>query len=140
MAAALLRHLWAGAAPGWELEVRSAGTGAFPGMGAADHAVTVLGGRGLDLSDHRSQSLTDQLLTEADLVLTMTRRHADQIRAFRPDMGGRVYTVGEYAGVADDIPDPFGGALMEYELTAQTLERLLSAVVARICNEGRSAP
>lgn len=137
MAAALLRDLWQKAGPGWELTVDSAGTGAFPGMPASDHAVAVMKGRGLDLSAHRSRAVPR--LNDYDLVLTMTRSHRDSIRSGQPEMAGRVLTLGEYAGSGTDVPDPFGGSLSDYQHTAAVLESVLQAVVDRIRTEGRTA-
>ncbi len=137
MAAVLLRHLWAQADPGWDLEVASAGTGAFPGMPATDHAMTAMRERGIDLSGHRSQVLPD--VSGFDLVLTMTRGHRDAILARQPAMSGRVFTLAEYAGAGQDVPDPFGGPLYAYQQTAKTLESMLQAVINRIRTEGRAA-
>jgi protein-tyrosine-phosphatase len=139
MAAGLLRHLWDRANPGWALAVRSAGTNAFPGLEASEHAVTALRNRGLDITGHRSRTVDHLGLSETDLVLTMTRRHKEHILALRPELAGRVHTVAEYAGSHDDIDDPFGGTLADYERTAQSLEQLLDAVVERIRREGTSA-
>lgn len=133
----LLQHLWQKANPGWDLEVHSAGTGAFPGLPASEHAVATMKERGLDLSAHRSQPVPDS--QEYDLVLTMTRSHKEAILARQPGWSGRVFTLGEYAGIGQDVPDPFGGPLSSYQSTAAALERLLQAVVNRIRAEGRSA-
>lgn len=137
MAMTLLRDLWQKANPGWALEVNSAGTGAFPGSPATAHAVTVMKSRGLDLSSHRSQPVSD--LRDYDLVLTMTQSHRDAILARQPAMAGRVFTLGEYAGTGQDIPDPFGGPLSAYQHTASALEPMLQAVVNRIRTEGRAS-
>lgn len=137
MAMALLRELWEKADPGWTLQVESAGTGALPGMAATDHAVTVMKDRGIDLSGHRSQPVPD--LQGYDLILTMTRGHKEAILARQPQMADRVFTLGEYAGTAQEVPDPFGGPLGAYQQTAAALESLLQAVVDRIRAEGRRA-
>jgi len=137
MAATLLKHLWAKAGPGWDLEVVSAGTGAFPGEPASGHAVTAMRERGLDLTGHRSQPLPDT--SGFDLILTMTRGHREAILARQPALGGRVFTLGEYAGTGQEVPDPFGGPLQAYQQTATVLESLLQAVVNRIRTEGRAA-
>ncbi|MEW8976950.1 MAG: low molecular weight protein arginine phosphatase [Symbiobacterium sp.] len=134
MAAALLAEFWRKADPGWALTVESAGTGAFPGLPASPHAVTVMQERGIDLSGHRSRPV--QSLDGYDLVLTMTRGHRDALRNRFPDAAGRIFSLGEYAGTGEDVPDPFGGSLEAYQKTAAALERLLPAVVDRIRAEG----
>ncbi len=45
------------------------------GQPASNHGVDVLSARGIDLSTHRSQSMTAELLQQADLVLAMAREH-----------------------------------------------------------------
>lgn len=137
MAMAMLQDLWQKADPGWDLEVHSAGTGAYPGMTATDHAITAMQERGLDLADHRSQPLPE--LREYDLVLTMTQGHRDAVLARQPAMAGRVFTLGEYAETGQEVPDPFGGPLHAYQQTATALESMLRAIVDRIRTEGRTA-
>lgn len=136
MAAALLQSIWEKANPGWPLTVLSAGTGAFPGLGASEHAVSVLKVRGIDLSHHRSQPVQGALLENVDLVLTMTGRHKEYLLGLWPNLAGRVFTLGEYAGTNLDIPDPFGGAESVYEETAVSLEQVLQAVMERLRKEG----
>lgn len=137
MAAALLRHAWAKAGAGWDLEVSSAGTSTVAGLTATEHAITALSKRGLDLSGHRSRIVSESL-KDVDLVLTMTETHKQRILFLRPDLADRTYTLGEYAGSTGDVADPFGGSLAEYERTADALEQLLQAVVQRIIREGKS--
>ncbi|HYF76826.1 MAG TPA: low molecular weight protein arginine phosphatase [Symbiobacteriaceae bacterium] len=136
MAEALLKHAWQAANPGWDLEVISAGTGAMPGSVASPHAVSAMRSRGLDLSAHRSRPVDDQTLASVDLVLTMTHRHKEHILSRWPHLAGRVYQLGEYAGNGQDISDPFGGTLQDYEATACDLSTKLPVVVDRIRKEG----
>lgn len=136
MAAAILKQLWQLAAPGWDLEVASAGTGAFGGEPASMHAVTVIRERGYDLSDHRSQRVSGETLANTDLVLTMTGRHKDDLLRAWPELSGRVFTLSEYAQEQGDVQDPFGGTLHDYKSTAAAMEPLLKAVVQRIIEEG----
>ena len=137
MAAALLRALWQRAGPGWDLQVDSAGIGAFPGLPAAAHAVEAMKARGIDLSGHRSRPVAD--LEGYDLVLGMTRAHRDALRTRFPALAGRIFTLAEYAGTGSDLSDPFGGSLGVYEQTARALEDVLQAVVERIRREGSGA-
>lgn len=52
--------------------------------------------RGLDLSQHRSQSLDDVDLDSFDLILTAERRHARDIVADHPDLAARVFTIKQF--------------------------------------------
>ncbi|HYF93369.1 MAG TPA: low molecular weight protein arginine phosphatase [Symbiobacteriaceae bacterium] len=139
MAAALMQHLWQKANPGWELEVHSAGTSAMPGDVASPHGVTAMRNRGLDLTAHRSRRVDDQAVADVDLILTMTGRHKESILGRWSHLSGKVYTLGEYAGTDEEIADPFGGTLQDYEKTAVALEAKLQAIIYRIRKEGAQA-
>lgn len=136
MAEGLLKQLWAQSGAGWDLLISSAGTGAIDGDRASEHAVTVMKGLGFDLSGHRSRSLRSDVISQADLILTMTGRHKQHLLMLRPDLGSRVFTLGEYAGIGQEVSDPYGGSLTDYKNTATDMEVLLKAIVERIKREG----
>lgn len=74
--------------------VRSAGD--LPGgVGASGGSVRAMATRGLDLSAHRSQSLRPDLVSSADLVVAMARRHLRSAVAMVPDAWGRTFTLKE---------------------------------------------
>ncbi len=59
--------------------VLSAGVSAVTGMPAAPEAIRLLEGEQVDLRDHSSQPVTDDLLAQADHVLAMTAGHLDTL-------------------------------------------------------------
>jgi protein-tyrosine-phosphatase len=83
--------------------VSSAGTQTMPGMRAAVGSVQLAADRGLDLSAHRSQPLTPELIDRADLVLTMTEGHRDACVMLRAGAAGRVFTVPELVRLLDGV-------------------------------------
>ena len=120
-----------------EIDVSSAGTGAWDGAPVSEGAYLVGLEQGLDLSGHRARLLTRELVQESDLVLTMARHH----RARVDELGGsgRVFVLGEFAGRERDaeVSDPFGGDLEVYRTTCTELETLVGAAVDRIVSEAR---
>ncbi|WP_037227772.1 arsenate reductase/protein-tyrosine-phosphatase family protein [Rhodopirellula baltica] len=98
--------------------VVSAGVAAGHGSGASPQSVEVMGRRGLDLTGHASQPLEDSLMSMADLVLTMTRRHRDAIVAAWPDRAERVFTLRRDGG---DVSDPVGMPVDVYEQCADQI-------------------
>src|SRR5256885_5970449 len=121
---------------GLDVNVTSAGTGAWDGAPASEGAYLVGLERGLDLSAHRARLLTRELVEEADLILTMARHH----RARVDELGGEshVFVLGEYAGREGDaaeVSDPFGGDLEVYRDTCVELEALIDTSVERIVKE-----
>lgn len=103
------------------VEVSSAGTGGGAG-GAAQHAVTVMARRNIDITGHVSAGLTAEMIDQADEILVMTRSHRQSVLAMVPSAGGRVRLV-----LGDrDLDDPIGGSQEEYERCARVLTQGIS--------------
>jgi protein-tyrosine phosphatase len=83
-------------------EVRSAGVAADQGGPASAQAIEVMRRRGHDVTAHRSQLVSEELLDWADLVLTMTRQHKQILLERFPGVGTKVYTLKEYALDAEE--------------------------------------
>jgi len=115
MAEALLKH-FASEKKQLELEVRSAGTAAYGSQSASRNAIMALRELDIDLTAHKAQGVTAELLDEADLVLTMTKAHKQQLLAFMPAAANKIFTLAEFASKDMDknISDPFGGNLDVY--------------------------
>ena len=90
----------------------SAGLFAADGEGASNEAVEALKRYDIDLSQHKAKPVTETLISESDIILTMTEAHKTVLKSVAPD---KVFTVTEYAGEEGDVPDPYGGDLEEYE-------------------------
>jgi protein-tyrosine-phosphatase len=119
-----------------DVEVSSAGTGAWDGAPASEGAYLVALEHGLDLSAHRARLLTPELAESVDLILTMSRSHRQRVLAVAPEE--KVQMLGEYAGFTGEsaeVPDPFGGDLADYRETYHRLEQMLGAVVGRLTRE-----
>ena len=116
-----------------DVEVSSAGTGAWDGSGASEGALLVSLERGLDLNAHRSRVLTQDLIAAADLVLVMGPSHLQQVE----EMGGAGKThlltgYGSSGAAQRGIADPFGGTLENYRETFEELEREVRLAFDRI--------
>jgi protein-tyrosine phosphatase len=117
-----------------ELESRgvaivSAGIAAFPGGRAAREAIDTLAERGVDLSDHCSQPLTDRLVRHADLILTMTAGHRQAVISQWPEATPRTFM---FRPDHRDISDPIGQSPAAYAACAEEIEESLSHWVTQI--------
>jgi protein arginine phosphatase len=135
MAEAILRQALA-ARGATDITVASAGIGAWDGTPVSEGAYLVALERGLDLSGHRARLLTDGMIADASLILTMSRHH----RARVVDLGGgeKAHLIGDFAGRSGpeaEVPDPFGADLDAYRETFEELVRLIDAVIARLSAE-----
>jgi tRNA threonylcarbamoyl adenosine modification protein (Sua5/YciO/YrdC/YwlC family) len=104
------------------LLVMSAGIAAMSGGHASADAVRVTEERGLDLSRHESQPLSDRLVRFADLILTMTRGHREAILAQWSNAASRTHVLG---GEAGDVADPIGGSTDTYRQCARQIDEFL---------------
>jgi protein-tyrosine phosphatase len=92
MAEAMLRHRLAEL--GVDARVASAGL-LRSGNPASDHGVDVLRGRGIDMTAHRSRSMSRDILTSADLLLAMAREHVREAVVMDPSIWPRTFTLKE---------------------------------------------
>lgn len=115
------------------VEVTSAGIGAWEGSAASEGAYLVLLERGIDISNHRARLLTRELVDGADVILTMARSHLGRVR----ELGGgaRAHLLGEYAGrsgESSEVRDPYGAELDQYRETYHDLALMLPRVLSRL--------
>jgi len=123
--AALCRAGESGACNG----VRVASSGVFAGAGspATPEAVNAVAKLGADLSEHRSQPITQALLDAASSIWCMTGGHADRVIAMDPTVRDRVELL-DPSGA--DIDDPIGGSQALYDQVAQRIEAIIEARLA----------
>jgi protein-tyrosine phosphatase len=89
-----------------DVRVCSAGVAALVDHPADPLAQAVAAEHGYDLSAHRAQQATQQLLTAMDLILTLDQTHSEWIRQRFPELYGRVHKLGRWQGNAD-VEDPY---------------------------------
>jgi len=130
MAAAMAGAVLAEA--GLTAEIFSAGTNAYEGQPASRHAISVMEEGGLCLLSHRSALVSDEMLKDANLVLTMTVSHRDVLYSDYPRMRDVIFTLGEYAGNKLDVSDPFGGSQDEYRACAAQIKAMLLRAVEKL--------
>lgn len=114
--------------------VASAGLAAWAGGPASGHAVEIVAEAGADLRNHESQPLTESLVRQADVILTMTASHRAALLAQFPEAGGRVALL---SPDRRDVIDPIGGSLETYRTCAGQIREHL---VARLDTLGLPSP
>lgn len=131
MAQKLLCHaLLAEEEPLRSVTVHSAGISAFPGDPPSENAVKALKPVKLDLSDHRSRPLSDQLADQSDLILAMTSGHVRAIRMQHPGLKAPVYRFREWVSSGTrEVPDPYGGPLDLYIETRDSLAEAVPSII-----------
>lgn len=131
MAEKLLAHaLAAEDEPLRSIRVVSAGVAAASGAKASPNAVQALQKVKLDLTRHRAQPVTDELLAASDWIFTMTDSHRDALLACFPKLNRPVHLFRAAMGSGDpQVPDPFGGPLAEYLETRDSLAEAIPSII-----------
>ncbi len=85
----------------------------------------------VDIADHRSQGITDELLAWADHVLVMELAHARYVRE-NHDLGDRdVLVLGTFGGLYE-IADPVGAWTFTFRRIRRQIESCVDAFLARV--------
>jgi protein-tyrosine-phosphatase len=132
MGEGLLRH-----ALSWQpeplksLKVVSAGVAARNGDPISENSVIALKKTGIDISDLRSQALTQELLDNALIVLGMTDSHRSIIRMRARPIPARLHLFREFmpAPAEQEIGDPYGGPLKIYEAARDEMVEAIPSLV-----------
>ena len=116
-----------------DVEVISAGILLLGGLGASEGTREVLSKAGIDVSEHRSQPVTKEMIRRSDLILVMEKIHEEEIVKIAPDAKNRVFLLKEFAKINDedlDIHDPLGHSLDYYENIYYTIKEAVERISA----------
>ena len=105
--------------------VTSAGLAACPGAPANPASVRVCAEHGLDLTSHRSKSLTTDLIEASDHIYTMTQGQALQLKRILPQYAAKVSPLIP----DDDVKDPYGQNDTVYANCYDQIEQAIEALV-----------
>ena len=89
---------------------------------------------GLDISGHRSQPVTQEMLDRAHLILCMTESHRAMIQVQADPLPPRLHLFREFmpGEVEREIGDPFGGPLALYEVVRDEMVESIPSLVRHL--------
>jgi len=105
--------------PSLGIRVDSAGIMAFSSAPAASNAVFACRDKGIDITDHRAQLLTVDLIQQADYVFVMDSDHLQMVLETVPQAAGKTQKLDDPREVAD----PIGRSLKDYRACAEQIEQ-----------------
>lgn len=108
---------------GGKAEVRSAGIGALVNHPVDAIVFSLMQAKGLDLTPHRGQQVTQNLTRWAELILVMEPHHKEAVVDMDPTARGKTFLLGHWTG--QEIPDPYR---QENEVYAQSLELIEASI------------
>lgn len=115
-----------------QLYVHSAGTQAVVGSGASRNGVEVMRTKGINMRRHVAKQITYEDLSQADLVIVMEEAHRTRLFHLAPDQVDKIMMLSELSGRRYDIPDPYGGPMIEYQTAFARIEGIIMAEWATI--------
>ena len=107
-----------------DIEVGSAGVGAFPGDAVSINSILVACSRDVDISEHRARNINPEHLLTTDLFFCMSDSHKQAL--LRHCDSEKIVVL--------DIADPFGRPIEVYEKCAKQIESKFPEIVERIQN------
>jgi len=112
-----------------DVEVLSAGIMILGGLTATEEVKELLTKEGIDVSAHRSQRVTQNMIKGSDIILVMEKLHEKRILQIVPEAKNRLFLLKEFAKINNnnnlDIADPIA---RPYEFYAQTLGIIKEAI------------
>ena len=92
-----------------DINVVSAGIYAGNNFSASSEAVKIMSNYNIDISKHKSQQITKELLSLSDLVVVMTKSHRNAILTLFTPVHEKIFLLHEFDNNIKDVFDPFGG-------------------------------
>ena len=138
MAEKLLQHaLAAEGAPLDKLCVESAGVAAGYGEPASGNSVAALKKVKIDLAQHKSQPVTQDLIDRAFIIVGMTDSHLEILEHYHSGLPKRMHLFREFMDPDEDeqIPDPYGQNFDAYQACLDSMIEAIPSLVAYIKKE-----
>jgi protein-tyrosine-phosphatase len=135
MAEGLLRHALAAQPPPLKSRlVVSAGVAARNGELVTEYSVQAMKKAGIDISGHRSQPITQELIDGALAVLCMTEAHRATIPFMFERPPKNIFLFREFLppGAEKEIADPYGGPYKLYELCRDEMVEAIPSLIGQL--------
>jgi len=129
MAEGLFNHFSAG-----KWQSASAGTASFEGLSVSHDAMVVMKEHGIDLSKHRSQSLSREMMDQYDLIVVMEESHRRKVCELNEQAQDKLFFLKEFDGSGEKIgiPDPVGLSLEYYRECCLAIKSAVEGLIAKL--------
>lgn len=113
MAAAILTECYR------DKHIDSAGLSALVGEAADAKSVALMATHNMDISAHIAKQISEALVNNADLILTMSTRQTKWIETQWPHCRGKTFRIGHW--IDKDIADPYQCNQSVFEMSRQDI-------------------
>ena len=126
--------------------ILSAGISALPGTSPTPEAIKVMFEQGIDISQHHTQELREELIKKADLILVMANEHKEYIYKEFPFAQNKTFLLKKFTLNNKtesnqnnernyEIIDPIGRKIEFYRIIARELKENLEKLLDKILEE-----
>ena len=116
---------------GLTVYTKSAGTLGLRDRPADPKSVKVCSEVNVDISNHRSQAITQELVDWATYILVMERRHASHLRKHYAQVDDKIMELGTFSGQSS-VPDPIGGWTYKFRGCRKQIDKALRNFLRQI--------
>ena len=109
---------------GLKVDSKSAGTLGLQERPADPKSVKVCAEIKIDISSHKSQGITQELVDWSTYILVMERRHASHLRKHFQNVDDKIMELGTFCGQSS-IPDPIGGWTYKFRRCRKQIDKAL---------------
>ena len=114
-----------------ELNVSSAGIFAMVDYPADPHSISLMAEKNIDISPHLARQIDEEIVLNADLILTMEKHHNKKIQSMFFSATGKVHLIGKWLDGLE-IADPVGKDERAFRIAMENIERGLDLWVDQI--------
>ena len=127
-----------------DLIVKSAGVGAQNGQPPSENAIRAMQDLEIDISSQRSQMLTAELASEADMIIGMTHGHVEMVNLMYPQAAEKTFLLRDFDDSLPlherEVADPLGGTLEIYRLCRDQISDGIDSLLNSIQKNNRLIP
>ena len=116
----------------------SAGIAPFSGLHPTSEVLKILENESIDATDHRSQRITEKMLSGVDMVVVMAKMHYDFIAQKFPEHKGKVFLLtdfynGDFAHMTQEgVPDPIKMNKSFYENVFMIIKEAVVSLIEKL--------
>lgn len=114
-------------------QVASAGTWAVTGLPANPNAIRAALDLGLDITNHQTQEINSEMVTEYDLIVVMEKNHKESLELDFPQSIGKIVLLGQVSNIPnDEIPDPAREAFANSDQIATVINTSIKRTFSKL--------
>ena len=122
---------------GTKVTIQSAGTLGINGNPATLHAIAAAREKGVDISNHVSQGVNDQIIANADIVFTMADHHKEFLDRYYPRYKENFFLLKAFHSKGRksknlSIKDPIGEGLKTYRQVISQIDEELERILPQL--------